>query len=137
VWRNQEGYPDPTAGEALDNIARETREHAWRPRVFICSPYAGDVIGNIEKARRYLRFAVDKGTIPFAPHLLYPQVLDDSNPEDRSLGLFFGLVWLGRCHELWVFGSVCSQGMAEEIGCASCRGMPIRYFTEDLSEVTP
>ena len=81
MWRNHEGYPDPTAGEALDNIARETHENAWRPRVFICSPYAGDVSANCEKARRYLRFAIDRGTIPFAPHLLYPQVLDDSDPE--------------------------------------------------------
>ena len=36
--------------------------------------------------------------IPFAPHLLYPQVLDDGDPDERALGLFFGLVWLGRCH---------------------------------------
>ena len=135
MWRNHEGYPDPTAGEALDNIARETHENAWRPRVFICSPYAGDVSANTEKARRYLRFAIDRGTIPFAPHLLYPQVLDDSDPEERALGVFFGLVWLGRCHELWVFGRVCSPGMAEEISCATRRGLPIHYFTTECEEV--
>ena len=135
MWRNHEGYPDPTAGEALDNIARETHEHAWRPRVFICSPYAGDVSANAEKARRYLRFAIDRGTIPFAPHLLYPQVLDDGDPEERALGVFFGLVWLGRCHELWVFGSVCSPGMAMEIRKAEVRGMPIRCFTTECEEV--
>jgi len=135
VRRNHEGYPDPTAGEALDNIARDTCAHSWRPRVFICSPYAGDVSANSEKARRYLRFAIDRGTIPFAPHLLYPQVLNDSDPEERALGLFFGLVWLGRCHELWVFGSVCSQGMAEKISYATRRGLPIRFFTTDCEEV--
>ncbi len=86
-WRNSEGYPDPAATEAIANVMREEK---WRPCVFICSPYAGDVAKNTNNARRYLKFAVDKGAIPFAPHLLYPQVLNESNPAQRELGLFFG-----------------------------------------------
>ena len=42
--------------------------------------YAGDVTANVENARRYSRFAVDAGYIPIAPHLLFPQFLNDDNP---------------------------------------------------------
>lgn len=39
--KNSEGYPDPTAYEALTNIKKEDK--IFRPLVYICSPYAGDV----------------------------------------------------------------------------------------------
>ena len=135
VWRNGDGYFDPTAGEAFSNVAREEREKAWKPCVFICSPFAGDIAGNTEKARRYMRFAMEQGAIPFAPHLLYPQALDEENPDHRQMGLFFGLVWLGKCHELWVFGDAVSGGMAAEIAKAAWRHMPIRRFTENCEKV--
>ena len=32
-----------------------------RPLVYICSPYAGDILSNIGAARSYSRFAVDYG----------------------------------------------------------------------------
>lgn len=59
---NNEGYYDLTAYEALSIIEKEERAlRAFRPIVFICSPYAGKVDENIRSARRYSRFAVDKG----------------------------------------------------------------------------
>ncbi len=128
-WRNKEHYPDPTAAQAIANSDR-----AWKPCVFICSPFAGDVDLNVERARRYMRFALEQGAIPFAPHLLYPQVLDDANRNERELGLTFGLIWLGKCDELWVFGDTVSAGMKLEIAKAERRSMPIRYFTDDCKE---
>ena len=42
---NNEGYPDPTAFGALSSIENETRAlRAFRPIVYICSPFAGDAI---------------------------------------------------------------------------------------------
>ena len=50
---NSEGYYDPTAYEAMTAIEREERAiRAFRPIVYICSPYAGDVPTNVENARR-------------------------------------------------------------------------------------
>ena len=74
-YRNSEGYPDPTAGEALSRIAANEKQslRAFRPIVYICSPFSGDVETNVANARRYSRYAVDKGYIPIAPHLLFPQ----------------------------------------------------------------
>ena len=138
-YYNSEGYPDPTPCEAFKNIDREIRASGrspnYRPVVFICSPYAGQVEKNIEKARRYSRIAVDRGFIPVAPHLLFPQFLNDSLEEERQLGIFMGLVMLTKCTELWVFGSTISDGMAVEIDKAIQRGMPVRYFTESGKEV--
>jgi hypothetical protein len=132
---NAEGYPDPTAADALANVAREEIAKGWKPCVFICSPFAGNTKRNTERAKRYLKFAVEKGAIPFAPHLLYPLVLDENDPVQRELGMFFGMVWLGKCDELWVFGSHISPGMVAEIDKAKRRLIPTKYFTENCKEV--
>lgn len=134
---NSEGYHDPTTYEALSKIEKEekTAKRAYRPLVYICSPFAGDEERNMEKARRYSRFAVRQACIPVAPHLLFSQFMDDSIPAERSISLFMGMVLLGKCEQVWVFGSTISAGMAAEIEKAEKKTMPIRYFTEELEEV--
>mgnify|MGYP001051165719 CR=1 FL=1 len=134
--QNSEGYPDPTAYEALSLIEKEKRSlRAFRPIVYICSPYAGDIEKNVNAARRYSRFAVEKGFIPVAPHLLFPQFMDDTDPQERKLGLFFGNALMSKCSEVWVFGSTISPGMQVEIKRARWKNYRLRYFTEDLEEV--
>ena len=103
--------------------------------MYICSPYSDDILNNERKARVFCKFAVQQGVIPIAPHLLYPQFLDDSDPAERELGLFFGIVLLTKCEEIWVFGTHVSAGMAAEIAKAESREIPIRYFSEDCQEV--
>ena len=125
---NSEGYHDPTPYEALTAIGKEEKTaKVFRPLVYICSPFAGDTERNIRRARGYCRFAVSKGCIPLAPHLHYPQFMDDGDKEERELGLRFALILLGKCDELWVFGNT-SSGMSKEIARAKRRGMPIKYF---------
>jgi len=131
---NCEGYYDPTAYEALTAVEKGAK--VFRPLVYICSPYSGDVEGNIKSARRYSRFAVEMGYIPFTPHLLYPQFLDDDNPTERSLGLFFGNVLMSKCAEVWVFGDYISFGMKAEIERARRKKYTIRYFSGDCEEVS-
>lgn len=87
---NSEGYYDPTAYEAMSAVEKEEKAlRAFRPIVYICSPYAGEVEKNVAAAQSYSRFAVDKGYIPVAPHLLFPQFLNDSNPKEPSAGAVF------------------------------------------------
>ena len=136
--RNSEGYYDPTAYEALVRIEREARQaRAYRPMAYICSPFSGDIAANQEKARRYCRFAVDSGYIPLAPHLYFPQFMDDGDGAERDLALFMDLVLLSKCAELWVFGDHISKGMSIEIEKAKRKGQPIRWFTDDCKEVSP
>lgn len=133
---NSEGYYDPTAYGALSLIEKEERAlRAFRPIVYICSPFSGAVDENIAAAQRYSRFAVDNGYIPFAPHLLFPQFLDDSNPKERQLGLFFGNALMSKCAEVWVFGSIISAGMEAEIKRAKWKDYRLRYFDENCEEV--
>lgn len=133
---NAERYYDPTAYEALSAIEKEEKAlRAFRPIVYICSPYAGDVEKNVEAAQKYSRFAVDKGYIPIAPHLLFPQFLNDRNPKERQLGLFFGNALMSKCSEVWVFGSRISAGMEDEIKRARWKSYRLRYFTENCEEV--
>ena len=119
---NSEGYPDPTTYEALSKIEKEERAARYRPLVYICS----------DRARRYSRFAVDSKAIPIAPQLLFPQFMDEST--ERELAVFMDMVLLGRCEEVWVFGSHISDGMAAEIEKAKRKQIRIRYFTEDCKE---
>ncbi len=131
---NREGYADPTACEALRRIEREEKEARYRPLIYICSPFSGKVKKNKRKARKYCRFALEQHSIPFAPHLLFPQFMDDSSPEERQLAMFMNMIMLGHCEELWVFGDRISAGMKQEIRKAERKHMKIRYFTENLEE---
>lgn len=141
--RNKERYPDPTCYEALLTITRREKAEkknsrytpGFKPLVYICSPYAGDVKTNTDNAKRYCRFAYRNNAIPLAPHLLYPQFLDDNNPNERNDGLWMGIVLLNKCNELWVFGSNRSSGMQAEIKKAKKNNMHIRYFDEKMKEI--
>jgi hypothetical protein len=135
--RNSEGYADPTAFEAMTKITKEekAKNSAFRPLVYICSPYSGEIETNVEAAKRYSRLAVDKGCIPLTPHLLFPQFLDDDIPEERELGLFFGNILMSKCSEVWVFGERISAGMESEIKRARWKNYRLRYFSESFEEV--
>ena len=133
---NSEGYYDPTAYEAMSTVEKEERAlRAFRPIVYICSPSAGEIEKNVKAAQEYSRFAVEKGYIPIAPHLLFPQFLNDANPKERQLGLFFGNALMSKCSEVWVFGSRISAGMEAEINRAKWKNYRLRYFTETCEEV--
>ncbi len=84
-------------------------------KIYVCSPLRGDIDKNIENARQYSRLVVKEGHIPVTPHIYFTQFLDDTNPEERKLGTEMGLTLLLGCHELWVFGSIISEGMRNEI----------------------
>ena len=100
-------------------------------KIFICSAYRGDIDGNIEKAKEYCRLAaVECGVIPFAPHLFFPQFLDDEMEAERELGINMGLGLLKECSELWYFGESITEGMKKEIDIAVRLGMPVRYVPD-------
>ena len=95
-------------------------------RVFVCSAYRGDVAANVEIARAACREVLRGGDAPFAPHLLYPGLLDDAVPAERALGIEAGRRWLATAHEVLVVGPV-TAGMREEIATAEALGIPVRY----------
>jgi hypothetical protein len=95
-------------------------------RVFICSPYRGDVPANVALARAACAEVLRAGDAPFAPHLHYPALLDDGDAAERDTGLAAGRAWLAVADEVLVAGPV-SDGMRQEIDDALARGIPVRY----------
>ncbi|MBU9723103.1 DUF4406 domain-containing protein [Bacillus alkalicola] len=130
---NSDGYLDPTAYEALSNLERENKKQ--KKLVFICAPYAGDIEGNVMRAKRYGRFAVTEGAVPIIPHLMYTQFLFDDDKEERKLGIEMGLALLSKCEELWIFGNQLSQGMVIEIKRAKSKNMTVRQFSTECEWV--
>lgn len=64
----------------------------WQ-RVIVESPYAGDILRNIAYARLACWWCLKNGMAPFASHLLYTQMLDDSIEGERELGMGAGMAW--------------------------------------------
>ena len=103
------------------------------PIVYICSPYSGDVTGNIDKACKYSRFAVDEGYVPITPHLYLPLFI--SEEAERDLATSVGLYLMDACSELWVCGDRISDGMRREIAYAVEAGIQIRVVKEEAINV--
>lgn len=125
--KNAEGYQDLTAYEAIRAV--ETKRFSFRPIIYVCSPYSGDITGNTERARKYSRFVVDEGGIPLTPHLLFPQFMKEAT--ERDLAIFMDLALLSKCREIWVFGEAVSNGMQVEIDHAQRKGKLVRYVSEE------
>nr|WP_325178711.1 DUF4406 domain-containing protein [uncultured Oscillibacter sp.] len=96
--------------------------------VYIASPLSGDVEKNLDFARQACRYAISQNVTPFAPHLLYPQILDDSDPAERQLGIDMGNQMLELCRELWLCGDRISAGMEGERKLAESLGIPVRQI---------
>lgn len=146
MYKNSEGYPDPVAGAAMATIMKEYRQNQRRiyrknteikarPKVYIVSKYAGNIEQNTAAAVTYARYAIEKKRIPVVSHLLYPQILDDGDPQQRELGLLFGQALLAMCDEVWVFGTEHSTGMQAELHEARRMKKRIRFYNERLEEI--
>lgn len=107
-----------------------------RKKVFICSPFRGDIPGNSIKAAEYCRRAYETGYLPIAPHLLFPQFLQEDSLKERTDGISMGLELLLECDEIWVFGDA-TEGMEQEIRFAVEHGIHI-YFKKgaDKNEIS-
>lgn len=107
-------------------------------KVFICSAFRGNVEENIRKAKEYCRWAaVENGAIPIAPHLLFPQFLDDNDPEQRKLGIEMGLELLAECKRLFYFGDIVTEGMSKEITRAYVLGIPVEHVQDEVCALGP
>ena len=145
---NAEGYYDPTPFEALSNMEKKSSGKKDLKLIYVCSPFKGNVDSyttksekkdvkeyNLSRAKGYSLFVSSLGHIPLAPHLLFPQFLDDEDKEEREMGLSYALYLLEKCDEIWVFGCKVSEGMQREIKKAKRMNMPIRYFNDRCQEV--
>ena len=122
------------AAGVMDN--RDTVQRHKGDLVFVCSPFGGKE-ENLELARALCREVIIRGATPIAPHLLYPQFLNDGNEHERWMGIDAGKTILRRCDVMLVYTeesytpeelSECpyvSRGMEEEIALALELDIPI------------
>lgn len=103
--------------------------------IYICSPLRGNYEENMKNAETYCRLVMKyvPNAVPLAPHIYFPRFLDDTDAEERELGISAGLSLLDKCDELWAFGIYNpSEGMKREIDYAKKRGIPVRDGNDAL-----
>lgn len=108
--------------------------------IYICSPLSAPtkegIRQNMEKAAHYARIASERfGCRAMAPHSFLPEYLDDNIPEEREIGLAFGLSVLRMSKAIIVCGSRISNGMQGEIKLAEELNIPAYALIEYAEEV--
>ena len=101
-------------------------------RVLIESPLAAatvdDRLRNIQYARECVLDCLRRGEAPYASHLFFPQVLDDTNPVERQLGIEAGLLWGEAADRTVVYQDLgVSPGMQLGIARAHDVGRGVEY----------
>jgi hypothetical protein len=106
---------DPTATAAMNNVMREYKEKqkakfrkkyemTHRKKVYVVSPYAGDVDANIESAKRYcLPLSSEKDICRLQVTCFTRGSSRTPTRRSVNLGLMFGLSLLALSDEVWVF----------------------------------
>jgi len=96
--------------------------------VILESPYAGNVVENIDYACACMLDSLRRGEAPMVSHLLYTQVLDDNNLAERTLGIEAGLAWGKVAEATVVYRDLgVTAGMTKGIERATLEGRPIEY----------
>lgn len=102
--------------------------------VILESPYAGEteaeIAANLSYARNCIRDSLMRGEAPIASHLLYTQdgVLEDTQPQERDLGIRAGLAWgyAAQATVVYVDRGI-SQGMKFGIADARRNSRPVEF----------
>lgn len=103
-------------------------------KVYIISRYAAKTREerrfNKKVARYFCREIMREGKRPVAPHLFYPQFCDDSNPQERKIGLELAIKDLDECDSflIVIIDGVISEGMRGELEHISRAGNRHSYL---------
>lgn len=106
-------------------------------KVFICSPMKGDVEKNLKLAKFAARVLINSGYIPIAPHLYFPQLLDDNDQYERIKGIKMGVELMKECDRMWIIGTTITNGMEYEINEAKKAKVPALLYDEKLRQIDP
>ena len=96
--------------------------------VIIESPYKGNVKSNVAYARKCMSDSLLRGESPFASHLLYTQVLDDTKEIERLTGMSRAFNWYRHADLMAVYTDKgVSKGMEMGMEVAKNLGINIEY----------
>lgn len=99
---------------------------------YVAHPVAGDVVGNLARALRWLRWLIDRHPeIAFAmswhPYCL---TLDERDEDHRVRGMEDNLTILLRCDAIVLCGGRLSPGMEVELALARRQGLEVIDYLE-------
>ena len=96
--------------------------------VIIESPYMGNVKSNVAYARKCMSDSLLRGESPFASHLLYTQVLDDTKEIERLTGMSRAFNWYRHADLMAVYTDKgISTGMQKGMEVAEQLKIKIEY----------
>jgi len=97
-------------------------------KIYVCSPYKGNVKENIRKAQKYSKEIYQMGYVPICVHLYLEKAtgLNEKNGDRKEL-LQLGKEFVKWCDEVWVYGKEISNGMKGEIEYARRYKIKVRY----------
>jgi hypothetical protein len=96
--------------------------------VYIAHALSGDWEGGVRAAKGYAYAAARAGYLPVVPYVLMDGILDDTDPEERALGMKLDIDQLRACDEIWLCGERVSAGMKAELAVADDLGLAYRRF---------
>jgi len=113
-------------------------------RTRIESPLAGNFRRNVRYAQLCMLDSLKRGEAPYASHLLYPQVFDDLDEDQRRIGMQAGHVWLRQAELVALYidfgmsrGMSMAEALAVKLGKPTTQrwlvGKSGRLFTEQAS----
>lgn len=96
--------------------------------VAIESSFAGDALRNLAYLRACMKDCLMRGESPYASHGLLTQVLDDSVPSERELGIVAGFHWADKADLRAIYVDCgLSAGVRRGILRAIDIGQPIEF----------
>ena len=104
-------------------------------KVFVCSPYRGDIEKNTKMAKRIARLLCKCGYLPILPHLYFPQFLREKDQPERILGIELGVELMKECDLIWLIGPVITNGMEYELLAAKELGIPVEIYDGEINQI--
>lgn len=131
IARYSKHEPFKYYGQCFRGSSRNLNPSLGR-KVYVCSPYRADtrekIEDNVKLAESICKSIVRAGNYPVAPHLYFPQFMDDKNEAEREFGIMAGLELMKGCDEIMacLVDQYMSEGMERELTYAANNlGIPV------------
>jgi hypothetical protein len=126
-----EHLPEHFATYTQPEVHTLSHPHQAPRRVIFESPFAGDMQSNTEYAAQAItKLIMQEGVAPMASHLLYTRMLDDTDGQERNIGIDAGLAYGQHAHSTIVaLDRGMSTGMRYGIKNAEAANRPLTFLT--------
>lgn len=108
----------------------KTRKEGYKPLVYVCAPYSGNIKQNKKLAKLYAQIVYSLNYMPLTPHFLFP-FLNNNNPKEKYDAMAMDIILLSKCDEVWIFGGVISKGMEKELQVAAKWKKVVRRLSDE------